>query len=97
MFDLGNSLIVGSPLRLFVLLVHTGGGNGSVAGSMWVESSHIEKGCVKIVSPEPICLHIKSSIFFSDGCTFSDIRTFSDAIINSPIIRLIDIAIYIYC
>ena len=56
-----------------MLLVHTGGGNGSVAGNMWVENSHIEKGCVKIVSPEPICLHIESivSILTAVACIIS--------------------------
>ena len=76
-FNLGDSLIIGSPLRLFMLLVHTGGGDGSVAGSMWVQNLHIEKGCVKIVFLGPICLHIKSSVFFSDDrgmCHFFSIE-----------------------
>ena len=67
MFDLGDSLNVGSPLCLFMLLVRTGGGNGSVAGRVWVEDSHIDKGCVEVVSPEPVYIHIESSVFFSDG------------------------------
>ena len=60
-----------------MLLVHTGGGNGSVAGRVWVVDMHIEKGYVKVVSPEPVCLHIESSIFFSDGrgvCPFFSIE-----------------------
>ena len=77
MFDLQNSLIIGSPLFPFVLLVQTGGGDGYVAGSMWVEDSHIEEGCVEFVSSEPVCLHVESSIVFSDGsgvCHFLPLR-----------------------
>ena len=33
--SLGVSLVVGSPLCLFVLLVQAGGGAGFAAGSIW--------------------------------------------------------------
>ena len=51
----------------FVLLVQTGEGDGFVAGSMWVEDSHVKEGYVEVVSPEPVCLYVESSIVFSDG------------------------------
>ena len=57
MLDLSDSLIVSSSLCLFMLLVYDGVCAGFIAGSMWLEDTHIEIGRTK----EPIGLHIESS------------------------------------
>ena len=62
MLNLGDSLVTGSPLCLFVLLVQAGGGAGFAAGSAWIEDPHIKEGHVEVISPEPFCLHIESSL-----------------------------------
>ena len=54
MLNLGDSLVVGSPLHPFVLLVQARGGAEFVAGSIRIEDSHIKEGCVEVISPEPV-------------------------------------------